>query len=328
MADSRAGRPVWLAGANSATPVTVLTGPHSAGKKDLIRHLLGDPPMAGAAVLMQDTAAGAEAHPAAILFRDTGEIQAGGCLCCAVQGDLQRALRGLLARARRGDVTRVVVATADDTDPVHVLTTIAADPALTTVYWVDRIVMIADAADTTLTERATAVRQAALADCIVIRDAGRSDPSVLRAKLRDINPAASVWDSFPPVTLLVSSSGTPANGGQGRRYAEAVEAPAVVEIRTADPLDRARTFEWVTDLMAHSDTRPIRIKGTVRFDGEPGPVTIDALRHHIAAHRRPPTGPGGQASDSHLTFVGTGLDRPALEGGLRACRVRQPAERA
>ena len=58
-----------------------------------------------------------------------------GCACCAPNGGLTRDLRALLARARRGDIDRVVIETVGD--PAHIEAALRGDPALDAVFRLD-----------------------------------------------------------------------------------------------------------------------------------------------------------------------------------------------
>ncbi len=99
-------------------PVTVLAGPLPAAWRDR-------PGWAKTAVL----SAPAVVNP----FQ-----RAGGCACCAPNGGLTRAMRGLVAKARRGEIDRVVIESA--ADPRHVRAALENDPVLASVFHIDRTV--------------------------------------------------------------------------------------------------------------------------------------------------------------------------------------------
>src|ERR1700744_719522 len=105
--------------ADSRTPVTVVTG---AGRADWIRDAVER---------------GAWKH-GAVLKGHVGAPVA-GCACCTVQGDLHRALRELLPRARRGDIDHVVIET-EGTSAASVA--LLNGPVLASVYRVETIVSV------------------------------------------------------------------------------------------------------------------------------------------------------------------------------------------
>jgi hypothetical protein len=109
------------------TPVFILTGP--ASRAELLDRWLPAPALNGTVVLRNAEASGP---------------MAGGCFCCAGQGDLIRSLRDLLPRARRGEVTRVVIDAADHADPAKIAEAIQADIAAAAVYRLGGIIAFAD----------------------------------------------------------------------------------------------------------------------------------------------------------------------------------------
>lgn len=59
------------------------------------------------------------------------------CRCCGPRDDLVRILRGLLPRARRGEISRVIVETAGDVDPAAIREALMSDVAVASVYRLD-----------------------------------------------------------------------------------------------------------------------------------------------------------------------------------------------
>ena len=182
-----------------ATPVSVITGQDMATKLAVVRHVLSNPPMAHATALLPAAVAANVAHPHLVPIRDIAPIPATGCRCCALHGDLQRALRGLLARARRGDVMRVVMISTDQADPADILTTIADDPVIASVFHVDQIICVAAAAQdvAAFADNTPGWRQAALADRAVILGQEQAGATALSRRLAQINPAATLVRGLP-----------------------------------------------------------------------------------------------------------------------------------
>ena len=71
-----------------------------------------------------------------------------GCLCCAVRGDLQQALRNLLSQRTRGEVPhfrRVVIETSGLADPSPIAYTLLSEPVLRHHFRLSGIITTVDA---------------------------------------------------------------------------------------------------------------------------------------------------------------------------------------
>jgi G3E family GTPase len=125
-----------------------------------------------------------------------------GCLCCTMRGDLVDALETLLRDLdnRRCTFNRVLLETTGLADPAPVLHTAMAHPYLLLRYRLDGVVSVVDCAngDATLDAHAEAVKQAAMADRIVLSKTDLADDDKrahLAARLRALNPAAAILDA-------------------------------------------------------------------------------------------------------------------------------------
>ena len=127
------------------TPVTVLTGFLGAGKTTLLNHLLRQPALARTAVLVNEFGEIGLDHLLVEKLDDNTVLLNAGCLCCTVRGDLARALREMLPRARRDEIARIVIETTGLADPVPILATFMTDPVAAAAYRLDGIVTVVDA---------------------------------------------------------------------------------------------------------------------------------------------------------------------------------------
>lgn len=185
-------------------PVTLLTGFLGAGKTTLLNHLLRQPQAAGSAVLVNELGTvGVDLHlldPRLLEKVDeTLVVLDSGCICCSVQGDLVRALKGLFMRALRREIPaprRVLVETTGLADPAPVIHTLMAEPFIAGRYRCDGVIAAVDATHALqqLGAHREAVRQVAMADrllitkCDLADDAGRE---ALKRRLAGLNPAAA-----------------------------------------------------------------------------------------------------------------------------------------
>jgi G3E family GTPase len=183
-------------------PLTVLTGFLGAGKTTLLNRLLKDPALAETAVIINEFGDVSLDHLLVEYVSDNMVLLQSGCLCCTMRGDLVDALETLLRDLdnRRCTFRRVLLETTGLADPAPVLHTAMSHPYLLLRYRLDGVVTVVDAinGDATLDEHAEAVKQAALADRIVLSKtdlASAEQRARILARLHALNPAAPVLDA-------------------------------------------------------------------------------------------------------------------------------------
>ncbi|MBX3549853.1 MAG: GTP-binding protein [Xanthobacteraceae bacterium] len=206
--------PAKKAGPVEPIPLSVFTGFLGAGKTTLLNRLLKDPAISDAAVLVNEVGDIGIDHNLYEIVEEGVILLASGCLCCAVRGDLVNSLENLL-RARDNNrckpFNRVVIETTGIADPASVIHIIMTQPYLTLRYRLDGVVTLVDAVNgmKTLDEHIEAVKQAAMADRIVITKTdlpeGAAALPALRERLKKLNPAAIVLEGQPPVAELINA---------------------------------------------------------------------------------------------------------------------------
>jgi G3E family GTPase len=215
------------------TPVTVLTGFLGSGKTTLLNRALRDPALARTAVVINEFGEVGLDHVLAMASDDTILVLENGCLCCTVFGDLVGTLNRLYHAREAGEVTpfdHVVIETSGLADPGPVLQAFLSEPTLEGLYRIGAVVTTVDAINGpgTLREHVESVRQAALADHILItkldlvpENEREAATDALKARLRELNPAADIIlageEGSAPVRLLRDSGFDPAQGGDTAR---------------------------------------------------------------------------------------------------------------
>ena len=220
------------------TPITVVTGFLGAGKTTLLNHLLRQPELARTAVLVNEFGEiGLDHLLVQKLDADTVLLNA-GCLCCTIRGDLVRALRNMLPRARRDEVTRIVIETTGLADPAPILATLINDPVVNSAYRLDGVVTVVDAvhANNQLDSQPEAVRQVAVADRIVLTKTDLADASGLRRRIARLNPGAPVLEAvlgvIDPEAVLAAGPFNPRT--RGAEVAKWIDAAAFETAAQAD----------------------------------------------------------------------------------------------
>ncbi len=183
-------------------PLTVLTGFLGAGKTTLLNRLLKDPALAETAVIINEFGEIGLDHLLVEYVSDNMVLLQSGCLCCTMRGDLVDALETLLRDLdnRRCTFKRVLLETTGLADPAPVLHTVMSHPYLLLRYRLDGVVTVVDAVngDATLDAHEEAVKQAAVADRIVLTKTDLADTAQRErviARLRALNPAATILDA-------------------------------------------------------------------------------------------------------------------------------------
>ncbi len=192
-------------------PVTVLTGFLGAGKTTLLNRLLKDPALSDTAVIINEFGDVAIDHLLVEQSSDGVIELSDGCLCCTVRGELVDTLADLADRMQTGRIQplkRVIVETTGLADPVPVLQSIMAHPAIVAAYRLDGVVAVVDAVNgsSTLDRHEEAVKQVAVADRIVLTKTDLADAAAidgLRSRISDLNPGAPILDAGAEAVALL-----------------------------------------------------------------------------------------------------------------------------
>ena len=290
-------------------PLTVLTGFLGAGKTTLLNRLLKDPALAETAVIINEFGEVSLDHLLVEYVGDNMVLLQSGCLCCTMRGDLVDALETLLRDLdnRRCKFRRVLLETTGLADPAPVLHTAMSHPYLLLRYRLDGVVTAVDAinGESTLDAHAEAVKQAAVADRIVLTKTDLADVSQrdrIVQRLRALNPAAPILDAAKgeatPDRLLGSGLYDPDRKIPDVKKWLAAEAYADDHhhhhhdvnrhddhigsfVLTADEPIPAGTLEMFLELLrATHGGNLLRIKGIVKLAEMPEtPVVVHGVQH-------------------------------------------------
>ena len=180
-------------------PVTLLTGFLGSGKTTLLNHLVRRPELERTLVVINEFGEVGLDHLLMTRVADSTVVElSSGCLCCTVRGDLVSTLKDAHWRFSRGgsrQFDRVVIETTGLADPAPIIQTLTEVTVIARRYRLDGIITTLDLgnAERTLDAQPEAVKQAAVADCLLLTKSDLAPPDAIVAlerRLAAINPAA------------------------------------------------------------------------------------------------------------------------------------------
>lgn len=335
-------------------PVSVITGFLGSGKTTVLRHLLGQPEMSDAAVIINEFGEIGLDHQLVESSDDNIVLMSSGCLCCTIRNDLVDTLRDLHQRRQRGEVPRfrrVLVETTGLADPAPILHTLMEEPALSSVYRLDGVVTTVDAVFGAgqLDEHVESVKQAAVADRLVVTKTdlvGEAEVRRLVERLRQFNPAAPIVTAVdgrvsPDVLFDAALHDPRAKAAEVRAWlnADAYAGPgahhdqhdhhqhAGGDVNRHD--DRIRAYCLVFDeplnwryfspnlasLVSRHAEKLLRVKGILNVAGEPLPVVVHGVQHQFQRMRLAAW--PDEDRRSKLVLITRDLSREFVAGWLR-----------
>ena len=292
-------------------PLTVLTGFLGAGKTTLLNRLLKDPALSDTAVIINEFGEVSIDHLLVEHIGDNMVLLQSGCLCCTLRGDLVDGLEKLLRDLdnHRAKFSRVLLETTGHADPAPVLQTAMAHPYLVMRYRLDGVATVVDAVngDATLNEHAEAVKQAAMADRIVLTKTDIADEvqrERIVARLRTLNPAARILDAakgeataerllncglydpdrkIPDVKKWLAAEAYADTHEHGHHHHDVNRHDEHIGsfVITSDIAIPAGTLEMFLELLrATRGNRLLRVKGIVKLAEMPDtPVVVHGVQH-------------------------------------------------
>ena len=302
--------------------VEVITGFLGSGKTTLLNRLLREPAFAGSVVIVNEYGDVGVDHHLVRPASDRVVLVEGGCLCCAVSGDVADALRDLFMQALRRAIPpfrRVFIETSGLADPASVIFTLRHDRFLPERNVYTGCVAVVDARQGArrLAEHPEAVRQLALADAVVFSKADLAGPSELAEAERAasaINPGARravhVAGSALPGLLAepLPARRSPAElrswlgayaGMAGSRHAPAGSCVVALDA----PLPRARFLSGVARVQERFGDALLRLKGWVAFQGETLPMEVQGVHGELYPLAPLPGWPEGEGESRLVAIV-------------------------
>ena len=318
----------------SALPVSVITGFLGSGKTTLLSRLLRDPAFERTAVIINEFGAVGLDHLLVESSDETILTLEGGCVCCTVRGDLVRTAGDLLARRAAGTVTpfeRIVIETTGLADPAPIVHALMTDRDIAEQLRLESVITTVDAAAgaATLDAHPQSVKQAALADCIVVTKSDLADPAEITERLQALNPGApklrAVHGAVDARLLFQTHRAFPENGDSHHFLSDGITTFC---LRREEPLHAVTLGLFLEVVAEHCGARLLRLKGLVDVVESPGrPAVIHGVQHVF----HPPAWLDEWPDQDHgtrIVVISQGLDArwlrnllEVLEEEVKACSI-------
>jgi G3E family GTPase len=309
------------------TPVVLLTGFLGSGKTTLLSRLLAHPDMGETAVIVNELGEVAIDHHLLRRVDERTVVLGNGCVCCTLRGDLADELRDLLSRRDRGEIpgfSRVVVETTGLADPAPILYTLLTDAVVKHHFELERVVTTVDAQHGLRGEES--LKQAAVADRLVVTKTDLADPGDVEDELRRLNPGAEILEAtlgnLTPRELFDGVEHDPRDLVYDETPAYDHDVRALC-LTLDEQVDWTAFGIWLTMLLQARGVDVLRVKGLLDVGGD-GPLLINGVQHVVHPPEHLPAWPD-EDRRSRIVFIGRGFTRGELERSLSAFNRAAPA---
>jgi G3E family GTPase len=320
-------------------PTFLVSGFLGSGKTTLLNHLLAQPEMASTAVLINEF--GAVGIDNLLVSEVRGDLMLlqSGCVCCEYLGELSDAMKDLFAKREAGEIprfTRVVLETTGLADPVRLVDTAMNDPAMSLLVYLDSVIVTVDSVLglDTLRQHPESVKQAALADRILLTKTDVASEEQRRALVRELerlNPGASVRESVmgrvPPGEVLGAGlMDEEARGERVKRWLavrEGEEAAGALHagvrsfvVRVETPFAFPLFASWFAKLTRTDGLRLLRVKGLLATRDDDRPLVVQSVQWILCPTHRLNEWPDADRA-SRIVFIAREMPRER-EAEIRA----------
>jgi G3E family GTPase len=329
-------------------PISVLTGFLGSGKTTVLNRLVRHPDMARALVVVNELGEIGLDHELVERATDDVVLLQSGCLCCSVRSDLIETLQAMRRKAERGEIPRfdrVIIETTGLADPGPILQAIMVEPAVTSHFQLDGVVATVDAvnAEATLGRHNEAVRQAAVADRILLTKTDLAEPAQAMAVEQDLaalNPSVPIIRTAPgeaidPALLFGLGLYDPSSKSadvrrwldweRGRPRASRPVADDAsrhdARIRSASlafdaPIAGEALDRWLNSLLRFRGPDLLRFKAIVNVAELPGPLVLHGVQHVIHPPVMLKEWPSADRR-TRMVFITHDIDEDALRASLQ-----------
>ena len=323
-------------------PVSLVTGFLGSGKTTLLNRVLADPRMAKSLVLVNEFGEVGLDHLLMESVAGDMVLLKSGCVCCTIKGELEETLRGISARRQRGAIPefdRVLIETTGLADPGPILQLLLNWPTVSHDYRLDSVLCTVDVlhAEVQLDEHPEALRQAAVADRLLVTKSDLASPAAgraLRQRLAGINPGAlqieAVQGMVDPAALFGAAPQAASSGAALERWLgvaghdarhhhhhrDGHSAIGSFALEFDTPLEWEVFSGWLSGVRASWGDQLLRVKGILDVRGEDAPLVVHGVHRTFHSPALLAGWPAGERR-SRLVVIPRGLTREEVEASWR-----------
>ncbi|HFF8971318.1 CobW family GTP-binding protein [Serratia marcescens] len=324
-------------------PVHVLSGFLGSGKTTLLQRLLAGQNLDDVALLVNEFGEVGIDHLLLGEIAPDTVLLPGGCVCCAIRGELKQALLALYERRQRGEVppfSKVILETTGLADPAPIFATLLQDRQLQYHFTPGTMVTLIDSehAWQQANPHPEWLAQVSAADWLVLSKTDRvpaGEGPALLAYLQQLNPLAQTAMSHQLANGDLSLFDTPCSPQVPTRFRR---WPAVPAKQGAAPYSKPGqqthpttetciiTFEqqinwsaftvWLSMLLHCHGQSILRIKGMLNVLESDTPVVIHGVQHSLHPPEHLAAWPDGRRR-TQLVFILRGLDPKRLQNAFQ-----------
>jgi G3E family GTPase len=327
-------------------PVLLVTGFLGSGKTTLVNRLLKARAFARAAVVVNEFGEVSIDHVLVEAPRHRMRVIDGGCLCGHVHEGVASSLLDLYAKRDRdpaSDFDFVLVEMSGLADPVPVIQLLLTDRHVSEVYRLKTVVAVADGVHGLgqLGQHQESIKQAAVADTIVISKTDRADLGqldALAAELRALNPAARqlrAAHGAVKAEYILDHAGfdAAARSDAARGWLGDASYAVTTPAASTDPSIATFTLTydeeitlpgfvlWMNLLAGFRAAGLLRVKGIVNVEGRP--YAVQAVQTVVSEPVALEGWPEGDDRRSRLVFITRGVNAADIERTFTAFRFNE-----
>ena len=290
-------------------PVTLITGFLGSGKTTLLSSILKKKEMQKTAVIINEFGEIGLDH-ALIEHTDENivELQS-GCICCTIQGDLNKTLIDLFDKMMNGKVSsfnRILIETTGLANPVPIIHTLMSSIELIRIYSLDGVITVVDSinGEKTLDLHEESLKQLALAEKIILSKTDIVDKDEINSliyRIKEINPVSQIvfskFGNIPLEEIFGLGAYDPYKKSEDvkkwlaaekykdkkhhhhhdvNRHSENIRAFSMMSEKPVNMI----AFSFFRDMItAALGANLLRMKGIINIAGEEHPAVIHGVQH-------------------------------------------------